>query len=164
MRETLQVPKETPEALFQLAECGNAGRIGREFLQAQIEVATEPHSEIGDARTELKRLRQNVAAAAAAHGLTILACGTHPSARWPEAVQSPKDRYTHVMDVLQMIGQRNMLCGMHVHVEFPDPARRVDVMTRHAAVSAAVHRAVDLVAVLAGPRHRAQRLSARRLR
>jgi glutamate---cysteine ligase / carboxylate-amine ligase len=34
------------------------------------------------------------------------------------------------MDVLQMIGQRNMLCGMHVHVEFPDPTRRVDVMTR----------------------------------
>jgi glutamate---cysteine ligase / carboxylate-amine ligase len=127
---TLQVPNETPDALFQLADCGNAGRIGREFLQAQIEVATEPHGEIGAARTELKRLRQSVAAAAAAHGLTILACGTHPSARWPDAVQSPKDRYTHVMDVLQMIGQRNMLCGMHVHVEFPDPARRVDVMTR----------------------------------
>jgi glutamate---cysteine ligase / carboxylate-amine ligase len=32
--------------------------------------------------------------------------------------------------VLQMIGQRNMLCGMHVHVEFPDPSRRVDVMAR----------------------------------
>jgi carboxylate-amine ligase len=31
---------------------------------------------------------------------------------------------------LQMIGQRNMLCGMHVHVEFADPSRRVDVMTR----------------------------------
>jgi carboxylate-amine ligase len=45
-------------------------------------------------------------------------------------VQSQKDRYDQVMDVLQMIGQRNMLCGMHVHVEFPDPARRVDVMTR----------------------------------
>src|ERR1700693_176597 len=118
---TLQVPNETPDALFHLADCGNAGRIGREFLQAQIEVATEPHSEIGAARAELKRLRQNVAAAAAAHGLTILACGTHPSALWPEAVQSPKDRYTHVMDVLQMIGQRNMLCGMHVHVEFSDP-------------------------------------------
>jgi carboxylate-amine ligase len=34
------------------------------------------------------------------------------------------------MHDLQMIGQRNMLCGMHVHVEFPDPARRVDVMSR----------------------------------
>jgi glutamate---cysteine ligase / carboxylate-amine ligase len=34
------------------------------------------------------------------------------------------------MDDLQMIGQRNMLCGMHVHVELPDPDRRVDVMCR----------------------------------
>jgi carboxylate-amine ligase len=50
--------------------------------------------------------------------------------RWRQSVQSPKDRYAKVMDDLQMIGQRNMLCGMHVHVEFPDPARRVDVMTR----------------------------------
>ncbi len=45
-------------------------------------------------------------------------------------MQSPKDRYDKVMDDLQMIGQRNMLCGMHVHVEFPDPARRIDVMMR----------------------------------
>ena len=29
-----------------------------------------------------------------------------------------------------MIGQRNMLCGMHVHVEFPDPTRRINVMAR----------------------------------
>ncbi len=34
------------------------------------------------------------------------------------------------MDDLQMIGQRNMLCGLHVHVELPDPDDRVDVMTR----------------------------------
>jgi glutamate---cysteine ligase / carboxylate-amine ligase len=128
--KTLQVSIETPEALFELAECGTGGRVGREFLQAQIEVATEPHVECSNARQELKRLRQNVAGAAAQHGLAIIACGTHPSARWPESVQSPKDRYNQVMDVLQMIGQRNMLCGMHVHVEFPDPTRRVDVMTR----------------------------------
>ena len=29
-----------------------------------------------------------------------------------------------------MIGQRNMLCGMHVHIELPDPDARVDVMYR----------------------------------
>jgi carboxylate-amine ligase len=34
------------------------------------------------------------------------------------------------MDDLQMIGQRNMLCGLHVHVEMPDPDGRVDVMSR----------------------------------
>lgn len=127
---TLQVPAETPDALFKTADKNATGHIGREFLQAQIEVATEPHTDISDARRELLRLRQNAAAAASEHGLAILACGTHPMASWRDAVQSPKDRYDKVMDDLQMIGQRNMLCGMHVHVEFPDPTRRIDVMMR----------------------------------
>ena len=132
--KTLQTPGETPEALFETANktanIYSTGRIGREFLQAQIEVATEPHCSAERARQELLRLRRNAAAAAAEHGLAILACGTHPLAIWRDAVQSPKGRYSQVMDLLQMIGQRNMLCGMHVHVEFPDPMRRVDVMTR----------------------------------
>ena len=128
--KTFEVPTETPDELFETADFGVSGRIEREFLQAQIEVATEPHWRVGDARAELLRLRQNAAAAAAEHGLVVLACGTHPLAHWRQSVQSPKDRYSHVMDVLQMIGQRNMLCGMHVHVEFPDPRRRVDVMAR----------------------------------
>ena len=128
--QTGEVPKETPDSLFQAAAFGAPGHIGREFLQAQIEVATEPHTDMDNARLELRQLRMNAAAAAAEHGLAILACGTHPLAAWRESVQSPKDRYDKVMDDLQMIGQRNMLCGMHVHVEFPEPDRRVDVMTR----------------------------------
>ena len=128
--ETGEVPAQTPDALFQAADFSSSGHVGREFLQAQIEVATEPHCGANQARQELLQLRRNAAAAAAAHGLAILACGTHPRALWRESVQSPKDRYDKVMDDLQMIGQRNMLCGMHVHVEFPDPARRIDVMMR----------------------------------
>jgi carboxylate-amine ligase len=128
--QTLQAASKTPDALFQSADFGVAGHIGREFLQAQIEVATEPHHKVGDSKLELKRLRQNPAAAAAQHELVILACGTHPLASWRESVQSPKDRYDKVMNDLQMIGRRNMLCGMHVHVNLPDPSRRVDVMTR----------------------------------
>jgi carboxylate-amine ligase len=128
--ETGEVPAQTPDSLFQAAAFGAPGNIGREFLQAQIEVATEPHRSADDARIELRQLRLNAAAAAAEHGLAILACGTHPLASWRESVQSPKDRYNKVMDDLQMIGQRNMLCGMHVHVEFPEPGRRIDVMMR----------------------------------
>lgn len=128
--ETLQAPSETPESLFDIADFTTTGRVGREFLQAQLEVATEPHTDLERSRLELLRLRQGAAAAAADHGLAILACGTHPLASWREAVRSPKQRYAQVMDVLQMVGERNMLCGTHVHVEFPDPTRRVDVMTR----------------------------------
>jgi glutamate---cysteine ligase / carboxylate-amine ligase len=127
---TLQAPSETPEALFHTADLGAVGHVGREFLQAQIEVATEPNCSFENARAELLRLRQSAAAAAADHGLVILACGSHPLASWRDAVQSPKDRYAQVMEALQMLGQRDMLCGMHVHVEFSDPTRRVEVMTR----------------------------------
>jgi carboxylate-amine ligase len=35
-----------------------------------------------------------------------------------------------MMDDLQMVGNRDMLCGMHVHVRVPEADRRVDVMTR----------------------------------
>ena len=128
--ETGEAPAQTPDALFHAADFGAAGHIDREFLQAQIEAATEPHCRADDARIELRQLRLNAAAAAAEHGLAILACGTHPLACWRESVQTSKDRYDKVMDDLQMIGRRNMLCGMHVHVEFPDPARRIDVMMR----------------------------------
>jgi carboxylate-amine ligase len=44
--------------------------------------------------------------------------------------QTPTERYDAVMDDLQMIGQRNLLCGLHVHVELPAADDRVDVMCR----------------------------------
>jgi carboxylate-amine ligase len=128
--ETFATPAETPNALFQMAGSCASGRIGREFLQAQIEVATEPHLSLDEARRELLRLRRSAAAAAGEYGLSILACGTHPLAHWRDSVQTPKDRYAQIMDDLQMVGHRDMLCGTHIHVEFAEPARRVEVMTR----------------------------------
>ena len=128
--ETFEAPAETPDALFQAADCCTTGRIGREFLQAQIEVATEPQASLDDARAELLRLRHSAAAAAGEFGLSILACGTHPLAQWRHSVQTPKDRYAQIMDDLQMVGHRDMLCGAHIHVEFAEPARRIEVMTR----------------------------------
>jgi carboxylate-amine ligase len=86
--------------------------------------------DVASARAELRGLRQTVAKVAREYGLAILAAGTHPTAVWSASMPTPKERYDHVMDELQMLGQRNMVCGMHVHVELPDPASRVDVMTR----------------------------------
>src|SRR2546423_5746806 len=128
--ETKRVLRRMPEAFFKAAEAATDGRISREFLQAQVEVITSPHANTADARAELRELRQIVAAVAAEHGLAILAAGTHPTALWTTSVQTEKERYDAVMDDLQMVGRRDMLCGMHVHVEVPDPDRRVDVMCR----------------------------------
>jgi glutamate---cysteine ligase / carboxylate-amine ligase len=128
--ETKSVAREMPEAFLTEAKEATGGRVSGEFLQSQIEAATVPHIKMDEARAELRFLRHETAAIAAKHGLAILAAGTHPTAFWKRSQQTPKERYDIVMDDLQMIGQRNMLCGLHVHVELPDPDDRVDVMCR----------------------------------
>jgi carboxylate-amine ligase len=128
--ETKSVSREMPRAFLEQVKAITGGQVVGEMLQSQIEAMTAPHTSIADARTELKFLRQTVSNIAGEHGLAILAAGTHPTATWRSAVQTPADRYDAVMEDLQMIGQRNMLCGLHVHVELPDPDDRVDIMMR----------------------------------
>ena len=127
---TKSVSRAMPEGFLEAAKKATGGQIMGEFLQSQVEAVTLPHTDIKTAREELRHLRQTVAKIAAEHGLAILAAGTHPTADWGRSQQTEGDRYDAVMDDLQMIGQRNMLCGLHVHVELPDPDERVDVMTR----------------------------------
>ncbi len=127
---SFEAPSETPKVLFGELKEKTGGRGGRESLQAQMEVSTAPSASTADARAELRSLRKTSAEAARNHGLAILACGTHPLAKWSEVSPSRSERYFKVMHSLRLIGRRNMLCGMHVHVELPDPGRRVDVMTR----------------------------------
>ncbi len=124
------MPKPFLEAAKNAVATTCGGQVTSEMLQAQIEVATAPHTDMTAAREELRHLRRTLAEIGAEHGLAILAAGTHPTASWRDAQQTESERYDTVMEDLQMIGRRNMLCGMHVHVELPDPEARVSVMTR----------------------------------
>ena len=128
--QTKSVARTMHDGFLQAAKDATGGRVTGEFLQSQIEVQTPPYSDMASAREDLRKLRQTVAGIAAEHGLAILAAGTHPTANWSRANQSQGERYDTVMDDLQMIGQRNMLCGLHVHVELPNANDRVDVMMR----------------------------------
>jgi carboxylate-amine ligase len=110
------------------AALGN--RVMTEMLQSQIEVATPPSESMAEARAHLSRYRQTLAETAAAHKLGVAAMGTFPLAFWPKQTVTPKSRYGTILDDLQMIGYRNMLCGMHVHVAVPDPGTRIDLIMR----------------------------------
>jgi len=127
---TKLMPQSVPRAFFDAAKAATDGRVSPEFLQAQIEVISSPHCETADARQELRHLRRTVSTVAAQHGLAILAAGTHPTGFWRSTQQTPKKRYDAVMQDLQMVGQRDLMCGLHVHVELPDPDERIDVMYR----------------------------------
>jgi glutamate---cysteine ligase / carboxylate-amine ligase len=125
---TLNVAMQTPNELFETVNWSTGGQAMREMLQAQIEVATNIHVDPNDAREELKFLRREVAAVAAQYGLAIMACGTHPTAAWPNSKPSPKPRYHEMIEDLRTIGHRNMLCGMHVHVQLRGVDKRFVVM------------------------------------
>jgi len=105
-------------------------RVMTEMLQSQIEVATPPCTIMNEAREHLVHYRRTLGQAAADHGLRLAAMGTFPLAFWPEQLMTPKERYGAIMDDLQMIGMRNMLCGMHVHVEVPDVDTRINLIMR----------------------------------
>lgn len=101
-----------------------------EMLQSQIEALTPPCKSLAEARESMSRSRTMIASVAERHGLGIVSAGTHPLAIWPRQKATSTPRYDAVMADLQMIGRRNMLCGMHVHVEILDPDRRVEIMYR----------------------------------
>ena len=127
-RRTLDVAMETPNELFEAANWSTGGQAMREMLQSQLEVASNIHVDVGDAREELCFLRREVAKVAGEYGFAIMACGTHPTALWRMSQPSPKPRYEEMIEDLRSIGHRNMMCGMHVHVQLPDPEKRFAVM------------------------------------
>jgi carboxylate-amine ligase len=129
-RETKSVVLERPAQFLTDVKHALGDQVTTEMLQSQLEVATLPHVDMGTACAELKHLRYTAARVAAEHGLAILAAGTHPTADWWKAVPSAGARYETIMHDLGVVGKRDMLCGMHVHVELPDGEDRVDVMYR----------------------------------
>ncbi len=105
-------------------------RVMTEMLQSQIEVATPPCASMEEARAHLVKYRRTLAQSAREHKLGLAAMGTFPLAFWPEQMVTRKARYGAIIDDLQMIGYRNMLCGMHVHVAVPDIDTRINLVMR----------------------------------
>jgi carboxylate-amine ligase len=128
--ETKSIERKASPAFLSALKRAIGPAVTRELLQSQLEINTKPTLNMADGRAELKELRQTIGAIACEHGLSYFAAGTHPTAGWSGGQPTPKLRYDGLMQDFQMLGERNLLCGLHVHVELPDPDRRVDVMRR----------------------------------
>jgi glutamate---cysteine ligase / carboxylate-amine ligase len=128
--QTRRAVQRVDKNFFKSARERLGDRVMTEMLQSQIEVATPPCATAAEARAHLANYRRALGQAARDHGLGIAAMGTFPLAFWPEQEMTPKARYGAIMDDLQMIGHRNMLCGMHVHVQVPDLDTRINSIMR----------------------------------
>jgi glutamate---cysteine ligase / carboxylate-amine ligase len=128
--KTRRAVRRTDKTFMSRVRSALDNRVTTEMLQSQIEVVTPPCESVAEARVHLARYRRTLCDAAAARKLGLAAMGTFPLAFWPEQLMTPKERYGAIMDDLQMIGYRNMLCGMHVHVEVPDVGTRINLIMR----------------------------------
>jgi glutamate---cysteine ligase / carboxylate-amine ligase len=129
-RRTGNIKAELSQAFMRAASKELGGHLTKELLQSQIEVVTRPLVDAEQARQDLFLFRKTLADVGQKYGIGILAAGTHPLARPDEHVTTNKRRYTKVIKELGLVGLGNALCGLHVHVEVPDPDRRVEVMHR----------------------------------
>lgn len=119
-----------PKSLLREARQKFGENVAAELLRSQIELVSPVFSSCQQATEELTRLRRGVAQIAASKELRLMACGTAPICAWGEQLETPKPRYRTLMDDFQIVGRRNVLCGLHVHVAVPEGVDRVVLMNR----------------------------------
>jgi glutamate---cysteine ligase / carboxylate-amine ligase len=119
-----------PQEFMRAAKKKLGPSLMHELLQSQIEVATDPFTSPADARSQLRYFRRSLKDIGETCNVGIVAAGSHPLVRPHEQQVTRKRRYAQIIDDLGMIGLANPLCGLHVHVEIPEPDKRVDLMYR----------------------------------
>jgi glutamate---cysteine ligase / carboxylate-amine ligase len=101
-----------------------------ELLQSQIEIASPILHSHEQAREVMFRTRCALSEVVAEHGFNIVAASTHPLGIWQEQLITEKRRYDKLVSDFRIISQRNLVCGLHVHVAIPEGVDRVEVMNR----------------------------------
>jgi glutamate---cysteine ligase / carboxylate-amine ligase len=127
---TRNLAVDVPAAFMRNCRVELGERVGEEMLRPQIEIATPVLHSAGDARESLVHLRTKLAEVSSRFGLSLVAAGTHPFCTWENQKHTDKARYARLMDDFQIVGRRNVFCGLHVHVGIPQGFDRVDVMNR----------------------------------
>jgi carboxylate-amine ligase len=127
---TGQIASRVPRSFVQACRQVVGDRATHEMLQSQIETSTPICRFPGELAASVRDLRREVAGIAAAYGLVPVASGTFPLAEWREQTHTEKPRYLQLVNDFQIVGRRNLMCGLHVHVGLPPGIDRVDVMNR----------------------------------
>ena len=119
-----------PEELMKTAKRRLGDRVTPEYMNAQIEVGTGICRRAREARTELVELRATVAAIAERFDCRLVAASTHPFANWQHQARSDKERYHELKNDLQVVAERLLISGMHVHCGLEDDELRIDAMNQ----------------------------------
>ena len=103
-------------------------QVAREFMDSQVEINTGVCTTVDEAKADLTRLRGTLGKLARERGMSLVAAGTHPFARWGDQNIADGARYRQIACDLAGVGRRLNTCGMHVHVAIEDDDLRIHLM------------------------------------
>ena len=104
------------------------GEVKAELHASMVELGTPVCQTVQELKQALYAQRAQILELAAQRGLQIAAASTHPFSHWLGQEISPYDRYLKTVEDHQMIAQRMLIFGMHVHVGVEDRDLAIDVM------------------------------------
>jgi glutamate---cysteine ligase / carboxylate-amine ligase len=99
-----------------------------ELHQSMVELGTPVCVTVAEAHEELVKQRSFIARLAREKDLAIMCSGTHPFSRWIDQQVTPFPRYLGVLEEMQLLAQRLLIFGMHVHIGIEDRAFAIDAM------------------------------------
>lgn len=121
---------DPPASILKECERQLGERVKPELLRAQIEVGTKVCGSIAEVTEDLAELRQCIRDVAEQHGLAFIAASSHPMADWDEQKRTDKERYEILVEDMQTLARRLLICGMHVHIGIDDDDLRIDLMNQ----------------------------------
>jgi carboxylate-amine ligase len=105
-------------------------RVKAEMHQSVVEVGTGVCKNIKDAALDLMDLRRQMIKLTEENGLKLLSGATHPFADWRAQDIYPDERYTQVVEDMQIVARANLIFGLHVHVGIDDREALIQLMNQ----------------------------------
>jgi carboxylate-amine ligase len=103
-------------------------RVKPEMHQSVIEVGTGICRDVGEVRRDVTELRTEIISLAHKGGMRVASAGTHPFSNWEDQTIYPDERYTAIVEELQLLARSNLIFGLHVHVGIADRSLALQIM------------------------------------
>ena len=99
-----------------------------EMHQSVMEIGTGICRDVSEVRRDVTELRSEIIALAARQGMRVASAGTHPFSNWADQLIYPDERYTAIVQEMQLVARANLIFGLHVHVGIADRALAFQIM------------------------------------
>src|SRR5260221_9792323 len=104
------------DLLGSLAKSEHPGDIKPEITESMIEMSSSAHESHAKLVTELRTMRDAVAAAARKLNLGIAGGGTHPFQKWNDRRIYDTERFNHLAGLYGYLASQFTVFGQHIHV------------------------------------------------